>query len=1078
MAFRTLIFILFSVAVAAAQNEAVELFEKKVRPILAERCYMCHSVAAPAVQGGLRLDSVQGIRSGGNSGALINTQDPERSLLLRALRYTDKNLKMPPGMPLPPEEHAEIEAWVKSGAPMPGEPSATGGGNKSSALWSLQKPVAGRVPEVERRGWVKNEIDRFVLHRLEAKGLAPSPEADKRTLIRRAYYDLTGLPPSAKEAAAFVQNNSAAAYEALVDRLLASPQYGERWGRHWLDVARYADSAVNAVNQARRYAWSYTYRDWVIRSLNEDLPYDRFLLYQLAADRVPQADKRHLAALGFLSLGREFPNNIHETVDDRIDAVTRGMMGLTVACARCHDHKYDPISTQDYYSLYGILANIREPSELPLLKASAPLSGKDRVYLRRLEHFRDQLREYRSRRHTERIAFFKTQMAEYLLAARDAERMTYTELEEVVRDRQLNHLMLSRWRDYLRESKVSGEPVFSLWHRASELSDWPGGWASILASAPNANPVVVAELMEHSAASMKELAARYAALLERYDREQPFAQSPQGQLRAVMRGRKSPFAVPLDEFERIFSEGDSNNTRAIKLRYGVVRAQYAYDGGAPRAMAIEDVPRPVPAHVFVRGNPNNPGAATPPRFLSCLAGPELTPFRDGNARLELARAIIDPANPLTARVMVNRVWMHHFGAGLMRTPSDFGARGDPPTHPELLDFLAVKFVESGWSLKKLHRMIMLSATYRQASFDNETGRKLDPENLLLWRMNRRRLDIESLRDSMLAAAGRVDLRGGGAPFLLAARPSVPRRSVYGFIERGRIPGLLANFDFASPDQHAPMRFVTTVPQQALLFLNSPFVLEQATALAERSKNAKGDDDPAERIRRLYGYVYGRAPEAREVAAGTRFIEAASQESAAPAAPAANPWRYGTGLFDSASGKVISFEEFPVFGADAWQGAAVLPAARSGKAVVDAEGGKPGDLPHQAVVRRWTSPVTGAITIEGTLEHDQDVVPFGDGVRGRIVSSRRGELASWSLNGVSAEARLAGLKVEKGETIDFIVDARSDPENDEFTWAPVIKFKGTVWDAKNDFRGPAPQPAGPWVRYAQVLLETNEFAFVD
>jgi hypothetical protein len=403
--------------------------------------------------------------------------------------------------------------------------------------------------------------------------------------------------------------------------------------------------------------------------------------------------------------------------------------------------------------------------------------------------------------------------------------------------------------------------------------------------------------------------------------------------------------------------------------------------------------------------------------------------------------------------------MHHFGFGLVRTPSDFGFRGDRPTHPELLDYLAVKFVESGWSLKKLHRLIMTSAAYRQSSGDNEAARKIDPENLLLWRMNRRRLEIESLRDSMLAAAGRLDFTGGGLPFALMAEPSVPRRSVYGFIERGRVPGLLSAFDFASPDQHAPMRHVTTVPQQALFLLNSPFVAEQARHAVARPE-MRAAVSASEKIHHLYRAIFGRAPDKSEVDAGLKFLSS-GEESAISVAPV-SPWRYGTG-----AGRIESFTPFTTFVGDRWQGGAALPAANSGKAVLTTTGGEPGERRNQAVIRRWVSPVSGKLSIEGTLRHAQPAVPYGDGVRGRIVSSRHGELASWSVNGSSAETKLNGIAVEMGDTLEFVVDAREDPENDGFTWAPVIKSGEQTWSAKDDFAGPAPEPLSVWARYAQV-----------
>src|SRR6266851_5497214 len=395
-------------------------------------------------------------------------------------------------------------------------------------------------------------------------------------------------------------------------------------------------------------------------------------------------------------------------------------------------------------------------------------------------------------------------------------------------------------------------------------------------------------------------------------------------------------------------------------------------------MALEDLPSPVIAHVFIRGNANNPGAETPPHFLSCLSAGDAAPFHEGSGRLELAHAIASKDNPLTARVIVNRVWTHHFGAGIVRSPSDFGVRGDPPSHPELLDYLAIRFMESGWSLKKLHRMILLSATYQQSSQDDPEARRQDSENQLLWRMNRQRLDIEALRDSLLAVSGQFDLNAGGPPFSLTAMPTVPRRTVYGYIERGRVPVFLSSFDFASPDQHVPIRYSTTVPQQALFLLNS------------------------------------------------RFVASPSHEE--PPATPASAWQYGFGEFDASAGRIKSFTPFTYFD-ESWQGAPTLPDPIGGSARLRAAGGQPGEDPQHAVIRRWVSPVAGKIDIEGSLSHDQTDLPTGDGVRARIVSSREGELASSIVNGTGAEAALIGITVENGDAIDFVVDGRADTEND-------------------------------------------------
>jgi len=1061
-------YLLFALPLGA---QDLDLFETSIRPVLATHCYGCHSAKAAKVQGGLLLDSKVGLEHGGNRGVVIEPGDPDKSLLIRAVRYRDKELKMPPGKALPATVVADFENWIRAGAAVPADVAPVKPVDQRRQFWSFQAPRDHAPPEVKHTDWVRNDLDRFILAKLEQKGLTPSASADARTLIRRAYFDLTGLPPTAEEADAFVADHSALAYERLIDRLLASPRYGERWGRFWLDVARYSD----ARNVGERFAYSYTYRDWVIRALNEDMPYDQFLIQQLAADRIRGNDSRNLAALGYLSLGREFPKTFPETVDDRIDVVARGMLGLTVACARCHDHKYDPIPTKDYYSFYSIFSNIREPEDLPFLKVSNEKTPLDKVYGERLARIRKTDADYRENRSAVLNDFFRTQIAEYLLAVRDSAKMRATEIEDLIKERQLNLYLLDRWKNYLADS--SSERVFGLWNAAAAVPDsgFSKKWAEILAAQSGANLLVLAEF-KSAPSNINELAARYAALLLRYDSSSKLADGDQDELRRTLRGAGSPVAVPVSDFDQVMTEGDRNNTINFKNRYNIMRSLYAYDGGAPRAMVVEDVLHPQTAHVFVRGNPNNPGVETPAHFLSCLSPGEPAAFKDGSGRLDLAMAIASKNNPLTARVIVNRVWMHHFGAGIVRTPSDFGLRGDAPTHLELLDHLAVKFMESGWSLKKLHRTIMLSAAYQQSSANNPEARSQDPDNQLLWRMNRQRLDIESLRDSVLAASGRLENKIGGVPFGLTASPAVPRRTVYGYIERGRIPGMLSAFDFASPDQHVPLRYTTTVPQQALFLLNSPFITEQSEYLANRPEVA-AEKDPEKRVRRMYRIVLGRDATPNEVAAGIKFITSGAEPDAAPSESL--PWQYGVGEYDGAIERVKTFLPFGVFTGEAWQGASMLPDAVTGKAKLAADGGEPGDNLRCAVIRRWISPVAGKVSIEGTLRHDQNSLGnSGDGVRGRLVSSRDGELASWVVNGSSAETRLGGIKVEKGDQLDFVVDGRTDSENDGFRWAPIIKMGASLWSAKDNFRGPPPRRLNVWERYAHVLLQTNEFAFVD
>jgi hypothetical protein len=657
---------------APPTSEGIEYFERHVRPLFVQNCLKCHGEKQ---QGGLRLDSRASAIAGGDSGPAIAAGNPQASLLMQALRYQDE-IKMPPDGKLPPAAIAAIETWISQGALWPAE-SATAAPVKAAEAWkthwALQPVRKPALPPVARVSWPCSPLDFFVLTKLEQRGLSPSDAADRRTLIRRAAFDLTGLPAEPAEIDAFLSDPAPDAFDRVVERLLASPHYGERWGRHWLDVARYADTKGYLFTQDRNYPNAYRYRDWVVRALNEDLPYDQFLIQQIAADRLaPDPDAPSLAAMGFLTVGRRFLGNPHDIIDDRLDVLTRGTMALTVTCARCHDHKYDPIPTKDYYSLYGVLASSVEPEQ------------------------------------------------------------------------------------------------------------------------------------------------------------------------------------PAD------------------------------------VMTLADAERPVLPQVFVRGNPGNPGESVPRQFLSVLAGENRQPFGAGSGRLELARAIASRDNPLTARVIVNRVWLHYFENPLVRTPSDFGLRSEPPSHPELLDYLAASLVEHDWSLKDLHRLILKSATYQQASVDRREGRAVDPENRYLWRMNRKRLDFESLRDGLLAAAGQLDRSLAGPAVELTKAPWSHRRTLYGLIDRQNLPNLFRTFDFASPDTHSPGRFTTTVPQQALYMMNSPFLAEMVRSLASR-QGLVGTGEPRERIERVYRLGLSRPASEKEIELGLAYlVEENARDQRAPVTGSPQP----------------------------------------------------------------------------------------------------------------------------------------------------------------------------------------------
>ena len=986
---------------AADSTAGHDFFENKIRPLLIEHCLKCHDGAATdKPKGGLALDMRAGWEKGGEHGPAIIPGQPDKSLLIKSVRYTDKELQMPPkGKKLTAQQIALFEEWVRLGAPDPrtGKPSGPplSDPNVVKNHWAFQPVREPRVPELPGKVISKkvisgqsekpsppasptqslitnysSPIDAFVLAKLAPKGWTLSAPADKRTLIRRAYFDLHGLPPTMAEVEAFVADKSPDAFAKLVDKLLASPRYGERWGRHWLDVARYADTkGYLAGDEQRRFAFSYTYRDYAIRSFNEDTPYDRFLIEQIAADQLQLGeDKRALAGLGFLTLGRRFLNNSHDIIDDRIDVVTRGTMGLTVQCGRCHDHKYDPVSTREYYGLYGVFASSHEPTEKPLLGLQ-PDATQHAAYLAEKKKREEEMEKYRVEQLDKQLATLRKRSADYLLAADEVDPKVASasagasrqNRDKYFQERKLIPAVVRRWQEFLaKDAKAAApSPVWSLWHAYVKLPDdkfeaeaakLKVGQASSLtsnlsspASAPAARkdgetgkmPVLPSPLVAAAFAtppkSMKEVAERYGKLLVDADAATPHADKDKETLRLALRAADAPPNLPAPEND-VLLEDARPRLRQLKAKVDEVDATHA--GAPPRAMALLDNASPTRPYVFVRGNPGNRGPEVERAFLQVAAAGKTTPFpAKSSGRLELARAIVSPENPLTARVLVNRVWGWHFGQGLVRTPSDFGVRADPPSHPELLDWLAWRFAHGSgglglgsgadassprrqtpdarpWSIKDLHRLIMLSATYQQTSDDRAECVKADPANTLLWKFNRQRLDFEQLRDSLLLAAGKLDLATGGLPVDLTTQPFSGRRTVYGYIDRQNLPAMFRTFDFASPDVSAAQRFQTTVPQQALFLMNSPFVLQQAQALAAREDFRKLTRDE-DRVRFLYEAVYQRRPLADELAMAKAFLAAPVEATAAPVVPNAG-WHYGYGEFDEAAKRTKSFTPFAFF----------------------------------------------------------------------------------------------------------------------------------------------------------------------
>ncbi len=984
--------------------------------------------------------------------------------------------------------------------------------------WAFKPPGEPALPEVKRKDWPRSRVDLFILAKLEENGLEPSPPADRRSLIRRATFDLTGLPPSPEEVDAFAGDDSPDAFERLVDRLLATPRQGERWGRYWLDVARYADTKgyVYGDREERRFVHSHVYRDWVIRAFNEDLPYDRFLLEQIAADQLGSAGsagggRADLAAMGFLTLGRRFLGVIHDIIDDRIDTLMRGTQALTVSCARCHDHKFDPISTRDYYSLYGVLGGSTERIvSLETERAGSGGTGgtaganggsseiaKDRAaFEEELKKRKDALEaRFQSKREdlTERL---RSRAGDYLAAVLRVESLPSEEFYAIMGPDDVNPVIVRRWHAYLLDAGKMAHRVFAPWHALSTLAS-----GELTARArpvieemrPHLNPIVAKALADAAPGSMEDVARAYGQLLAsanaswreavdvaskaRAALPRTLPDPAAEEIRQILYAPESPASVPpgsISEIEWFFDE--PSRVELAKLQAKIEALLIESPGAPPHAAILEDRAVQKNQRVFIRGNPAQKGEEAPRQYLELLAGPERRPFEHGSGRLELARAIASKENPLTARVMVNRIWLEHFGAGLVRTPSDFGTRSEPPTHPELLDFLALRFVESGWSVKAMHRLLMLSSTYRQSSgsVEGTPGQRVDSENRFLWRMNRSRLDFEAMRDAFLGVADELDLALGGRPVDLFKRPFPARRTVYGLIDRQFLPGTLRVFDFANPDQHSPQRHLTTVPQQALFLLNSPFVIERCRALVLRKEIAAAAE-PAERIRALYRVLYQREPTPRQTEAGRKFVEAAPVDSPPPLPPAASAWRYGHGEYDPASKRMKRFTPLPYFSGTSWQGGPAWPDPVLGWVQLSAEGGHTGNDVAHAAVRRWVAPKDGAVSIRGALAHKQKE---GDGVTARIVSSRTGLLGTWSLHDQKAETSIEPVEVKAGDTIDFVVDPGASLGWDDFTWAPAIRLKDEDWSAARDFGGPPPEPLSPWEEYAQALLLSNELVFVD
>lgn len=875
----------------------IEFFENRIRPLFVERCRECHG--EERAKGGLKLTSGDAFRRGGDSGVVVIAGKPDESLLIEAVGHTG-DIKMPPKQKLADAQIADLKRWVEIGAPWPADkPDAKPEtapftiSAEQRAFWSFQLVRDPVIPQVHDAAWPTGAIDRFILGGLEAAGIKPAPQADRRTLIRRVTFDLIGLPPTAEEIEGFVADERPDAWEQLVDRLLMSPHYGERWARHWLDVARYGEDQAHTF-AARMYPGGYRYRDWVVQSFNKDLPYDRFVTEQIAGDLLdgPEDQKQNREiAVGYFALGPvyyadagcAFKASLDE-LDDRLDTLARGFMGLTIACARCHDHKFDPISQQDYYALAGVFRSTAY-REVPLVpREVVEQYDQAQKQIKEMEQTARKFMENEAPRLAEQTA---RKASRYLTAvwrlAHPPAGEEPARLAEIAKQEQVLDFVLERWQKYLGGEEGQTLPQLATWFELCSVAnalpvapDGKGVPSRVVEAALVFEIAVKSALAERdSLKNQFDAAVAAAPETEKANVPKPPFDKELAALLETFAGPKGLCAIPTDKVDGILEASRKAELAALKVQIEV-RKKAAPAKYAVAHSLTEGQPANMKLHI--RGNPNRTGDDVPRRFLSILAAAETPAFSQGSGRLELARAIASPENPLTARVIVNRLWQQHFGRGLVATPSNFGAMGERPTHPELLDYLARRLVSSGWSLKALHREILLSATYRQASACDARSSELDPDNKLLSRMNRRRLDVESWRDALLAAAGKLDTTVGGAPGNLASA-DFQRRTLYGAVSRHNLDGFLRLFDFPDPNITSERRTVTTVPLQQLFVLNSDFMVRQAKALAARVQvDTSSDDLP--RIRHAYRLIFGRNVTEDEIQFGVEFLNAQDGEETA------------------------------------------------------------------------------------------------------------------------------------------------------------------------------------------------------
>lgn len=868
---------------AEIDAKGLEFFEKDVRPILVEHCYDCHSAGSKNLKGGLRLDSREGLLKGGDLGPAIIPGDPDKSRLIEAIRYKNRDLQMPPKRALSTAQVETLTKWVAMGAPDPREASIETAAKplgmsveEGRDFWSFKPVGQPQVPAIQHpRAKIENPIDAFHQARLAEAGLSPAPPADKRTVIRRATYDLTGLPPAQKEVEAFLSDDSPEAFGRVVDRLLRSPHYGIRWGRHWLDVARYADSNGRDENLAFGTAWRY--RDYVVDSFNDDKPFDRFLIEQIAGDLLPDADQETRTATGFLQLGAKVlaegdtEKLVMDTIDEQIDTLGKAFLGLTLGCARCHTHKFDPIMHDDYYALAAIFKSSKTFADggLGAIKYWYEHSFATKQEEEKIKEVEKEIAKrnaaatgFKSKETARIRGVARTKAVEYLVAAtKFSTRATLEEVETIARPMDLHPRILHHCRLHLEYNKT--DPVFAKWHELAGDGD---------------------AIERHYRALFGEADAAFAETKKKDPKATKIEDERLELAREALNQASGLLAVPTKAAHAFDADALAEYERLEEIAR--VHESAAADLSSAMGVADGEILKELPIHI--RGSHlslGKPIARNFPEVLRMNGAPRLPENQSG--RLELAQWMADPGHPLTARVFVNRAWRWHFGRGIVGTTENFGAKGDRPTHPELLDWLAGEFVKSGWSVKQLHRLIMNTSAYRMAAAHPaaHAANGADPSNQLWWRFEIRRLEAEEIRDSTLAVAGLLDQHMGGKTIPLRNRQfffnhtsedhtqydMLRRRSLYMPIVRNNLCDIFEQFDFPDPNLPSGNRDETVVAPQALLMMNSSLVMNAADALADRLLAAEVDNE-AERVTLAYQRVFARPPTTIERDRAVKFIE--------------------------------------------------------------------------------------------------------------------------------------------------------------------------------------------------------------